>query len=391
MFHEWAGEPKRIATVRDMPEVVLVLREKQLMRVAMVSFDAGEYGVQVANAICDHADVMLLSPRDRVEPYASKLNPKVETYFYDMPRIREAPQQLVAMTKLRKALARFRPDVVHVQHVHLWFSLWLPTLRKYPLVITVHDPVHHVGDAESARTPQRLVHWGYRRADELITHAEQLKSVLVDDIHLPADRVTVIPHVAISSDGPDATVAERGKRLLFFGRIWEYKGLEYLIRAEPLISARIPDVEIVIAGRGEDFDKYRRMMVNPSRFVVDNELIPEERVAQHFGEASVVVLPYIDASQSGVVPIAYSFNRPVVATSVGGLPSVVEDGVTGLLVPPRDEHALADALITLLENDDLRHKMGVAGRNKLEREWAPEVIGPQHIDVYERALRSHRS
>jgi hypothetical protein len=58
-------------------------------------------------------------------------------------------------------------------------------LRKYPLVITVHDPVHHVGDVESARTPQRLVHWGYRRADELITHAEQLKSVLVDDIHLP--------------------------------------------------------------------------------------------------------------------------------------------------------------------------------------------------------------
>jgi glycosyltransferase involved in cell wall biosynthesis len=356
----------------------------------MVSFDAGEYGVQVANAICDKADVLLLSPRDRVEPYASKLNPKVESYFFEMPRIREVPQQMRAMYKLRRAISRFRPDVVHVQHVHLWFSLWFPTLRKYPLVITVHDPVHHVGDVESARTPQRLVHWGYRRADELITHAEQLKSVLVDDIHLPAARVTVIPHVAISSDGPDETVEEKGKRLLFFGRIWEYKGLEYLIRAEPLISARIPDVEIVIAGRGEDFEKYRRMMVNPSRFVIDNELIPEERVAQHFGESSVVVLPYVDASQSGVVPIAYSFNRPVVASAVGGLPSVVEDGVTGLLVPPRDEKALADALVTLLQDDDLRHKMGAAGRQKLEREWAPEVIGPQHIDVYERALKRRR-
>jgi glycosyltransferase involved in cell wall biosynthesis len=234
------------------------------------------------------------------------------------------------------------------------------------------------------------VHWGYRRADELITHAEELKSVLVDDIDLPAARISVIPHVAISSYGPDETVEEKGKRLLFFGRIWEYKGLEYLIRAEPLISARVPDVEIVIAGRGEDFEKYRRMMVNPSRFVIDNELIPEERVAQHFGESSVVVLPYIDASQSGVVPIAYSFNRPVVASAVGGLPSVVEDGVTGLLVPPRDEKALAEALVTLLQDDDLRHKMGAAGRQKLKREWAPEVIGPQHIDVYERALKSRR-
>jgi glycosyltransferase involved in cell wall biosynthesis len=358
------------------------------MRVAMVSFDAGEYGVQVANAICSDADVLLLSPNVRVGPYASKLDPKVESYFYDLPRMREAPQQLLAMWRLRRAIARFRPDVVHVQHVHMWFSFWLPTLRRYPLVVTVHDPVHHVGDAESALTPQWLVHRTYRRADELITHAEQLKSILVNDVRLPASRITVIPHVAVSSDGPDEAIAERGKRLLFFGRIWEYKGLEYLIRAEPLISQRVPDVEIVIAGRGEDIEKYRRMMVNPSRFVIDNEMIPDERVARHFGESSVVVLPYIDASQSGVVPIAYSFARPVVATAVGGLPSVVEHGVTGLLVPPCDESALADALVTLLENDELRHKMGAAGRNKLEREWAPEVIGPQHIDVYQRAIRS---
>jgi glycosyltransferase involved in cell wall biosynthesis len=78
----------------------------------------------------------------------------------------------------------------------------------------------------------------------------------------------------------------------------------------------------------------------------------------------------------------------VVATSVGGLPSVVEDGVTGLLVPPRDERALADALVTLLRDDELRHKMGIAGRQKLEREWAPEVIGPQHIEVYRHAMQA---
>ena len=202
--------------------------------------------------------------------------------------------------------------------------------------------------------------------------------------------LTVILTSPLSSAGPEVAIAERGKRLLFFGRIWEYKGLEYLIRAEPLISERIPDVEIVIAGRGEDFEKYRRMMVNPSRFEIHNQNIPEALVAEFFSEASVVVLPYVDASQSGVVPVAYSFARPVVATSVGGLPAVVEDGVTGLLVPPRDVHALADAIVTLLENEDLRHKMGAAGRHKLDREWAPEVIGPQHIDVYQRALQSRR-
>jgi glycosyltransferase involved in cell wall biosynthesis len=355
----------------------------------MVSFDAGEYGVQVANAISADAEVLLLSPADAVTSYAARLDSRVERYFYDLPRIREAHRQLITMSKLRRAIARFRPDVVHVQHAHVWFSLLLPTLRRYPLVITVHDPVHHVGDVESARNPQRLVHWGYRRADELITHAPQLAAVLVDEVNLPASRITVIPHVAISSHGPDDSVEEHGRRLLFFGRIWEYKGLEYLIRAEPLITEQVPDAEIVIAGRGEDFDRYRRMMVHPERFVVDNELIPDDRVARYFGEASVVVLPYIDASQSGVVPIAYSFSRPVVATSVGGLPSVVEDGVTGLLVPPRDERSLADAVVKLLRDEELRRKMGLAGRQKLEREWAPEVIGPQHIEVYRRAQRTH--
>jgi len=295
----------------------------------MVSFDAGEYGVQVTNAISADAEVLLLIARESLAPYAAHLDPKVETYVYDRPRIRQAPQQLVAMTKLRRAIARFRPDVVHVQHAHLWFSLALPTLRKYPLVITVHDPIHHVGDVESAKTPQRLVHWTYRRADELITHAEQLKSILVDDVHVPASRVTVIPHIALASEGAHADVPEKGNRLLFFGRIWEYKGLEYLIRAEPLISERIPDVKIVIAGRGEDFEKYRRMMVNPDRFEIHNESIPDALVAQYFGESSVVVLPYIDASQSGVVPVAYSFGRPVVATSVVACPRSSRTGLPG--------------------------------------------------------------
>ena len=68
----------------------------------------------------------------------------------------------------------------------------------------------------------------------------------------------------------------RNPTVLFFGRIWEYKGLEYLIRAEPLITAEVPNVKIVIAGEGEDFDRYRRLMVHPERFVVYNEYVSDD-------------------------------------------------------------------------------------------------------------------
>jgi glycosyltransferase involved in cell wall biosynthesis len=361
------------------------------MRVAMISFDAGEYSVQLCSALAEHAEVLMAMPSGCLAPHRAKLNPAVQVHEYDLPRLRQATRQIPTMWRLWRRVTAFRPDVVHVQHTHLWCNFLLPLLRRYPLVITVHDPVHHAGDAESQRTPQALVHWGYHRADELITHAERLKRIMVDDLGYADDKVVVIPHVAQGYMDVPPGIQENGRLLLFFGRIWAYKGLDYLIRAEPLIAARVPDVQIMIAGRGEDFERYRAMMVHPERFIVRNEYISDEMTAEYFAAASVVVLPYIDASQSGVIPIAYSFGKPVVATTVGGLPEVVDDGVTGLLVPPRDEHALAEALIRLLEDADLRRRMGAAGKHKLDTEFAPSVVAARTVEVYRRVIAARRS
>ena len=126
-------------------------------------------------------------------------------------------------------------------------------------------------------------------------------------------------------------------------------------------------------------------MAHPERFVVHNEYVTEARRSELFRQASLVVLPYIEASQSGVVPIAYSFMKPVVATTVGGLPDVVEDGRTGYLVAPRDERALADAIVRLLHDDTLRAQMGAHGKRKVDAEWAPSVVAGQTLAVYVRA------
>src|SRR5512146_668340 len=97
-------------------------------------------------------------------------------------------------------------------------------------------------------------------------------------------------------------------------------------------------------------------MVHPDRFLVLNDRICDEQRAELFRNASVVVLPYIEASQSGVVPLAYQYGKPVVATHVGGLPEAVENGRTGLVVPPRDERALASAILRLLGDAELRQR-----------------------------------
>jgi glycosyltransferase involved in cell wall biosynthesis len=114
------------------------------------------------------------------------------------------------------------------------------------------------------------------------------------------------------------------------------------------------------------------MMVNRERFVVLNERIPDEQVAQLFQEASVVVCPYIEASQSGVLALANAFGKPVVATTVGGIPEMIQHGKTGLLVPPRDARSLAEAVVTLLQNHNLRQEMRrhALQQSQTELSWA---------------------
>jgi len=209
---------------------------------------------------------------------------------------------------------------------------------------------------------------------------------MVRQLNGSGENISLMPHIQIGQECSAPVVQEDERLILFFGRIWEYKGLEYLIRAEPLISARVPDVRIMVAGQGEDFSRYARMMVHPKRFIVHNEFISEERTAEYFRRASVVVLPYIEASQSGVIPLAYSAAKPVVATTVGGLPEMVEDGRTGYLVAPRDTTNLADRLVHLLLEPTLRRQMGANAKRKIEEECSPEVIAQKTMDVYHRAV-----
>jgi glycosyltransferase involved in cell wall biosynthesis len=219
----------------------------------------------------------------------------------------------------------------------------------------------------------------------LIVHAEQSKQVVVGECGTPPAIVHVVPHISLRTS-PPGPPHDNGSTILFFGRIWEYKGLEFLIRAEPFITAEVADARIVIAGQGEDFARYREMMIHPDRFTVYNEYVSDERCSELFQQASVIVLPYVEASQSGVIPLAYTFMKPVVATTVGGLPEMVEDGRTGYLVPPRDERALAAALVRVLRNRPLCLRLGLNGKRKLDAECAPPVIAQQTFDVYNRAL-----
>lgn len=352
------------------------------LKVAYLSYDFAEYAIRGVNGMTDECEVLLMLPEQTSRDYLPLLDPQVRFQAFHKPRLRQPFSQVWSALKIVKQVRRFRPDIVHFQNGHMYFNFAMPLIKKYPLVITIHDARQHLGDNESGHTPQWMMDFGFRRADQVIVHGRSLIETVVGELGFDRAQVHLIPLVAIGDLQSPLPITDECQSILFFGRIWEYKGLEYFIKAAPRVTAEFPQAKFIIGGRGEDMQRYQQMMHDPACFEVHNNWISDAERNQMFASSSMVVLPYIEASQSGVIPLAYAHEKPVVATYIGGLPDMVDEGKTGLLVPPRNAEALASAIIDLLSDRDRRMEMGRAGKRKLIEECSPSVVAKQTIDVY---------
>ncbi len=179
--------------------------------------------------------------------------------------------------------------------------------------------------------------------------------------------------------------------VLFFGFVRPYKGLRHLIEALPRLCSRLPELRLVIAGEFWDsFPSYTRRIdelgVTP-HVMIENRYIPNEEVGLYFTAADVVVLPYTSATQSAVVALAHRYGRPVISTDVGGLPEAVSHETTGLIVPPGDPAALADAINRYFTDADLRHRLGQGVRQTADRfSWSETVALIESLATPRRAL-----
>lgn len=362
------------------------------MRVACLTFWFYDYTIQMANELARHTEVLLLLPDYKSEEYLASIDPKVQVHIFGYSRYagRPGPSCYPMLREIVTAINGFEPDVIHFQVNNPMLCPLLPMLRNYPLVATFHDIEPHPGEdrlLDIGSLLYRLTLFTSRALpDRIFVHGNALKKILVEKYHIPDRKVHVIPigehevapFVQFEQEGQEPD----GNRVLFFGRIHRYKGLDCLIQAEPLITREVPDARIVVAGTGEDFGRYEEAMAGRSAFEVYNYRIPYEEGARLFQQASVVVLPYLEASQSGVIPTAYGFRRPVVVTDVGSLPEVVDDGKTGYIVPPRDPAALASAVVSLLKDPAACRRMGEQGYTKLKTDMAWSTIARSLLTVY---------
>ena len=356
------------------------------MKVAIASYGFAEYCIQQANGLVRSCEVLLLLPRSEAEEYRRAAQSGSQNCAVCQPATPPADAPVAFRRRPGSPDPTFSSPRAPCPTRTPVVQFVLPWLRSYPLVTTIHDPRHHVGDRTSQKTPQVVMDFGFRRANQVIVHGQVLKRQVHELLGISADRIHVIPHVALGPEVAPAAGSDSAPQILFFGRIWKYKGLEYLIRAQPMITAAFPEARIVIAGAGEDFAPYRRQMADPDRFIIRNHFIEPAERDELFRQASIVVLPYIEATQSGVVPLAYACAKPVIATAhrraersgrrrphwVAGAPRRL-----GRIGPGGDRVARRPGA-TPGDGD------GRGGRSSTPS--APAIVARQTIEVYQRAI-----
>ncbi|NWG27335.1 MAG: glycosyltransferase [Ignavibacteriaceae bacterium] len=168
--------------------------------------------------------------------------------------------------------------------------------------------------------------------------------------------------------------------LLFFGYVRKYKGLDLLIESLPRILSTIPEAKLLIVGEFYDdpkdyFELMKKLKIEEHVKVI-NHFVPNEEVAKFYQCADAVILPYRSATQSGILNVAYGFNKPVVVTNVGGLAEFVDEGKTGFIVEPNSPDAIADGvkkfLIARNKTDFAQYILERNSKNSFNR--LPEVF-----------------
>jgi glycosyltransferase involved in cell wall biosynthesis len=160
--------------------------------------------------------------------------------------------------------------------------------------------------------------------------------------------------------------------ILFFGYIRRYKGLHTLLDAMPTILKKVKLRLLVVGEFYDDEERYRQQIADSrlqNDVVLHAEYVANEQVGLYFSACDVVVLPYVSATQSGIVQIAYQFNKPVIATDVGGLAEVVLNEKTGFIVPPQQPTAVANAVLRFYQEKREKEFVRNVKKEKKKYSW----------------------
>jgi glycosyltransferase involved in cell wall biosynthesis len=291
--------------------------------------------------------------------------------------------------RLARRIRRLQPALVHTHlfHADLYGALALSGSR-IPLVSTKHG-----FDLWRSR---RLYGWmdrmAARRAQKIIVISAAIGDWHWDVESLPRDKMRVVhygldPLTFRAQAGPSERTNGNHVRIGVVSRLIEQKGVDTLLRAFALLHPDCPRTKLQIVGDGPA----RLALVQLARDLKIDDRVAflgyRSDISAVIRDLDVLAFPTHGEGFGLVVLEAWAWSKPVVASAVTSLPEIIGDNQSGLLVPPRDERALAAALKRLVQDPELRRTLGDAGRGRLEREFTVEAMTSRTADVYNDVLR----
>ena len=328
-----------------------------------------------------------------------ELRKRVEEGLELIPIAPKTEMDLTAGWRFARLLKKLAPDVIHAHDPHgvamasLALSLGASSSTKsgstarVPALIASRRVDFHLKGNSFSR-------WKYRQVDCFIAASEAIRQMLVAD-GVPADR-TVTVHEGIDVDhvlaAPPVNVHEafwlphHAPVVGNVAALVPHKGQRYLIDAAHLVVQQIPDARFIILGEGELREHLEHQV--KEHHLEKHVLLPGFRtdVLGCIKGFDLFVMSSVTEGLGTSLLDAMACARPIVATRAGGIPEIVEDEVNGVLVPPRDAHALADAIIRLLKDEGTRQRMGDAGLARVRERFTVDRMVAETAGVYERVV-----
>jgi D-inositol-3-phosphate glycosyltransferase len=277
--------------------------------------------------------------------------------------------------RLARYVASRKPRVLHIlwnnrfEYFDRTFFMMYYKVLGNKIALTAHNVNQARRDANDSLLNRLTLKIQYHLVDHIFVHTQKMKDELIADFGVREGAVTVIRH-PINNAFPDTALScaeakqklglkEKEKAVLFLGRLRPYKGLEYLLSAFKLLAAEGADYRLIVAGEPkkgseEYLDQVLRVIAqdfHPQSVILKIEFIPDDQIELYLKAADVMVLPYKEIFQSGILFLGYSFGLPVIATDVGSFGEEIIAGKTGFLCKPGDPVDLAKCIDTYFASD----------------------------------------